>query len=244
MFLMNNYPLTLYIVKLCTLRMTWSLNFMARYISNKQVDSLKSNDLEDFNSISKAIWNFISLVDQANLDSLYADKQSNSLRRKIAAKFTPRIQPTTSKNNKKINKPSPVIIEKIPPLIPTKSQKKVNVISKFLKSNKLANTTKQLPRSYTQASKQNINIFKVIKIKKMFLSIGAKKIDQINNIIKDTSKPKLCIQITMKGPLRKHIIIPMSNDNNMKFMKNSSMHVTNINRVLRNAKSEVLVDFI
>ena len=137
-----------------------------------------------------------------------------------------------------------MIIEKIPPLIPTKSQKKVNVISKFLKSNKLANTTKQLPRSYTQVSKQNINIFKVIKIKKMFLSIGAKKIDQINNIIKDTSKPKLCIQITMKGPLRKHIIIPMSNDNNMKFMKNSSMHVTNINRVLRNAKSEVLVDFI
>jgi len=48
----------------------------------------------------------------------------------------------------------------------------------------------------------------------------------------------------MKGPSRKHIIIPMSNDNNMKFMKNSSMHVTNINKVLRNAKSEVLVDFI
>ena len=217
---------------------------MARYISNKQVDSLKSNDLKDFNSISKAIWNFISLVDQANWDSLYADKQSNSLRRKIAAKFTPRIQPATSKNNKEINKPSSVIMEKIPLLIPTKSQKKVNVISKFFKSNKLANTTKQLPRSYAQASKQNINISKVIKIKKMFLSIGAKKIDQINNIIKDISKLKPCIQITMKDLSRKHIIIPMSNDNNMKFMKNSSMHVTNINRVLRNTKSEVLVDFI
>jgi len=125
------------------------LNFMARYISNKQVDSLKSNDLEDFNSISKAIWNFIFLVDQANWDSLYADKQSNFLRRKIAAKFTPRIQSATSKNNKEINKPSPVIIERIPPLIPTKSQKKVNVIYKFFKSNKLANTTKQLPRLYT-----------------------------------------------------------------------------------------------
>ena len=36
----------------------------------------------------------------------------------------------------------------------------------------------------------------------------------------------------------------MSNDNNMKFMKNSSMHVANINRVLRNVKSKVLVDFI
>jgi len=48
----------------------------------------------------------------------------------------------------------------------------------------------------------------------------------------------------MKGPSRKHVIIPMSNDNNMKFMKNSSMYVANINRALRNVKSQVLVDFI
>ena len=32
-----------------------SLNFIARYITNKQVDSFKSNDLEDFNGIDKAI---------------------------------------------------------------------------------------------------------------------------------------------------------------------------------------------
>ena len=125
-----------------------SLNFMARYISNKQVDSLKSNDLEDFNSISKAIWNFISLVDQANLDSLYADKQSNSLRRKIAAKFTPKIQSATSKNSKKINKLSLANIERILLSIPAKSQKEVNIISKFFKSNKPANTTKQSSKSY------------------------------------------------------------------------------------------------
>ena len=39
-----------------------SLNFIAKYISNKQVDSSKSNDLEDFYGIGKAIWNFISSV--------------------------------------------------------------------------------------------------------------------------------------------------------------------------------------
>jgi len=39
-----------------------TLNFMVRYISNKKVDCLKSNDLEDFNGIGKTIWNFISLV--------------------------------------------------------------------------------------------------------------------------------------------------------------------------------------
>ena len=36
----------------------------------------------------------------------------------------------------------------------------------------------------------------------------------------------------------------MSSENNMKFMKNSSIHITNINRFLRNAKSEVFMDFI
>ena len=48
----------------------------------------------------------------------------------------------------------------------------------------------------------------------------------------------------MKGPSRKHIIIPMSNNNIVKFMRNSSAHIANINRALRNAKCEILVDFI
>jgi len=50
--------------------------------------------------------------------------------------------------------------------------------------------------------------------------------------------------MTTKGPSRKQVIIPMVKDNIDKFMKNSSIHVTNLNRNLRNAMSEVLVDFI
>jgi len=72
----------------------------------------------------------------------------------------------------------------------------------------------------------------------------AKEIDQINNIVKGFPKPKPCIQMTTKGPSRKQCIIPMGNNNIEKFMKNSSIHVANLNRNLRNAKSEVLVDFI
>ena len=74
------------------------------------------------------------------------------------AKFTLKIQLTTNKNSKEINKLSPANIERIPPPIPAKSQKEVNVISKFFKSNKLANTTRQPPKLYAQASKQNISI--------------------------------------------------------------------------------------
>ena len=50
--------------------------------------------------------------------------------------------------------------------------------------------------------------------------------------------------MTTKGLSRKQIIIPMSSDNINKFMKNSLLHVANINQSLRNSKSEVLVDFI
>ena len=50
--------------------------------------------------------------------------------------------------------------------------------------------------------------------------------------------------MTTKGPSRKHIIIPMSIDNVSSFMKNSSLNVANVNRQLRNAKTNVLVDYI
>jgi len=43
-----------------------SLNFMARYISNKKVNPSKANDLSDFDGIGDSIWNFISSVYQAN----------------------------------------------------------------------------------------------------------------------------------------------------------------------------------
>ena len=50
--------------------------------------------------------------------------------------------------------------------------------------------------------------------------------------------------MTTKGPSRKQIIILMSGENVNTFMKNSSLHVANINRLLRNTKSDILVDYI
>ena len=50
--------------------------------------------------------------------------------------------------------------------------------------------------------------------------------------------------MTMKGPSRKHIIISMSAENDFSFMKNLSTNVANINRQLRNAKTDLLVDYI
>ena len=78
----------------------------------------------------------------------------------------------------------------------------------------------------------------------MFPSLNAQKIDQVNNIVNGQSKPKPRIKMTTKGPSRKLIIIPMSINNVSSFMKNSSLNVANVNRQLRNAKSDILVDYI
>jgi len=173
-----------------------SLNFIARYISNKQMNSSKANDLEYFNSIGKSIWNFISSVYQTNWDSLYADNQSMTLRRKIVSKFTPKIVLTPGKNNKETVKHVPANIKKVPPPplpILAKSKKEINVILKYFKGNKLTIKPKKSTMTYAQVSNQNASTFEVIKIKEAFLTIGTKKIDQINNIIKSTLKPKPCI---------------------------------------------------
>ena len=48
----------------------------------------------------------------------------------------------------------------------------------------------------------------------------------------------------MKGLLRKQVIIPMNVENSVNFMKDSSSHVTNINRALKSIKSDVMADSI
>jgi len=84
----------------------------------------------------------------------------------------------------------------------------------------------------------------VLKIKKVFLNLQAKKIKNIQKIINDYGKPKPKINMTIKSPSRKQVIISMSNNNKTKFIKDSCNYITNINRAFKNIKSEVIVDFI
>ncbi len=99
-------------------------------------------------------------------------------------------------------------------------------------------------KSYAQTSKQSYanNTLEVIKIKNIFPTLDAQKVDQIHKIVNSSPKPKPWIQMTTKGPSRKQIIISMSNNNIIKFIKNSLLHIANINWSLKNTKSKVLVD--
>ena len=47
-----------------------------------------------------------------------------------------------------------------------------------------------------------------------------------------------------KGPLRKQIIVLISIENRNKFIESSNLHITNLNRILKSIKSEVIADFV
>jgi len=76
----------------------------------------------------------------------------------------------------------------------------------------------------------------------MFSTLKVKNIENIQKIIKDNGKPKSHINMTMKGPSRKQVIIPTNDDNKKHFIKESSSHISNINRALKNIKSDVMVN--
>ena len=167
-------------------------------------------------------------------------------------KFTQKTISPSNGNKKDIPKSVPVTINKVPLPLPllAKSKKEINTISKYFNlkksivNNSAYGTNVNSGKSYAQALKTSASTSEVLKIKEMFPSLNAQKIDQVNNIINGPTNPKLHIRMTTKGLSRKQVIIPMGGDNVISFMKNSSLHIANLNRTLCNSKSEVLVDYI
>ena len=146
---------------------------------------------------------------------------------------------STSKKDKVTTKPA--LISSLPPPIPAKPPKEVNTISKYFK--KLSENKEK--KSYAQASAPSSNITReILKIKETFLKLQDKKIKYIQKIISGENKPKPCLNMTAKGPFRKQVIIPMNTENRSCFIKESSAHVYNINRVLKNIKLEIVANFI
>ena len=78
----------------------------------------------------------------------------------------------------------------------------------------------------------------------MFSNLQNKKIKNIQKVISEENKLKLKLNMTIKGLLRKQVIVPMNLENSSNFIKDSSSHVTNINRALKNIKSNIMADFI
>ena len=112
-------------------------------------------------------------------------------------KFTPRIAPSSNTKNIKLTpKPVSAFIDKVSPSppVPAKTAKEINTISKYFQNQKPSNDKSKdrlkSNKSYAQVSKNTVSTAKVLKIKKTFPTLNAEKIDQINNIVNGSSKPK------------------------------------------------------
>jgi len=60
----------------------------------------------------------------------------------------------------------------------------------------------------------------------------------------DVGKHKPYINMTTKGPSQKQIIILMSGDNSQKIITTSEEYIANQNCVLKDIKSDIVIDFI
>jgi len=122
--------------------------------------------------------------------------------------------------------------------------KEVNEISKFFKKNSNYPQKKSYAQISAKSNTTNIAL-DILKIKEMFPHLQNKKINQVQKIISgDNNKPRPHINMTMRGPSRKQIIIPINNKTANKFLKDTSIYIININRALKNIKLKVMADFI
>ena len=117
--------------------------------------------------------------------------------------------------------------------------------SKFFKKkdNKAKEITKPKNKQlYTEALASKVD--NILKLKEDFSNLLAKKIENIYNLINSSRKIKFRINMTMKDFSKKQIIILMSNNNKSKPIITSSLYITNLNRTLKNIKSNVIADFV
>ena len=200
--------------------------------------------MAELQGFGKVAWSFILSIYKAGWDSIPINDWNVSFRNAVTSKFISKSLKSTIDRSLKDLKGKEVEITKISPSIPVYLPKKVLEKSKFFskdnKSKKTINTN--VRKLYAQATSSNIS--DILKLKKNIPNILAKKIKKIHKIINNKNKVKPWLNITMKCPSRKQVIIPMSKVNINNILASENEHIVNINRALKNIKSNITVNFI
>ena len=202
--------------------------------------------------VVEKLWRLIDIIYTANWDTVPFSKDKNlTIRKCIGDRIIPyymQNQPSTeSSNTTMTNIPSPLPSTEVapPPTIsipraPPPSNK--NDESTTKKDPKPLN----LKKFYVQASKSNLSrIEDIVRVKEAFPALSADevgKVFKIKNSRGDNRKPK--INMTTRGPSRKEVIIPMAKYIAELMINSAHNHITNINKCLRNSKSDIVTDFI
>jgi len=103
-----------------------------------------------------------------------------------------------------------------------------------------------MKKSYAQASKSNLShIEDIVRVKKVFPALSVDevgKVLKIKNSREGNKKPK--INMMTRRLSRKEVIIPMAKHIAELIVNSAHIHIANINKCLRNSKSDIVADFI
>ena len=88
---------------------------MAKYIENKEIDPMRSNDIKDLQDIDKAAWKFVITFYMAGWNFLIADIYNNTFRQKMLYKYIPKATPIKSSKTKNKDTSKLASIEKLFP---------------------------------------------------------------------------------------------------------------------------------
>jgi len=130
-------------------------------------------------------------------------------------------------------------MSRIPLHIPFRLSKTVLVKFKYFNKNQLLNSLSNNNNClYTQASREYL-------IKDAFLKLLSIKVNEIHKVINNSiQKDKPKINIITKSSSRKQIIISMGTHNSERIIAQANSYISNINRLLKDIKSEVFTDYI
>ena len=98
-----------------------------------------------------------------------------------------------------------------------------------------------------KASKSNIlfSIEDVLQVKEVFPSLSA---DEVEKMLKAKNSrvdnKKLKINMITRELLKKEVIIPMAKSNTKLIVNSAYTHISNVNKCLKNSKSDIVADFI
>ena len=202
--------------------------------------------------VAEYLWKLIDTIHAAKWDTLIFNNQKNlTIRKCVGDRIMPyymQNQPsTTSSNMTMMNTLSPLQKVEVAPL-PTANTSGAlpppnkNIESTAKKDPKPSN----LKKSYMQASKSNLSRIKdIVQVKEAFPTLS---VDEVGKVLKIKNSRgdnrKLKINMTTRGPFRKEVIIPMAKHIAELIVNSAHIHITNINKCLRNSKSDIVADFI
>jgi len=223
------------------INMAQSISRIINYIKNNPAD--KKSPAREFEQVTKGFWNLISAIYSFRWDLLSVENGKN-FRALVGKKILNNYVKLGLVNQPKAKKP----LSSMPTTVTNPNIPVIPPPSKMTGPNeKKALKPMIMKKSYAQASKANISssIKDVIRVKEVFPTLLANEVGKMlkaKNSSEDTKKPK--INMTTRGQSRREVIIPMTKTNAELIVNSAHIHISNINKCLKNSKSDIFTDFI